>query len=279
MSTYSFLRGVGKKALDGVSGADAAFESMELLGAAAGLDRTALLLKKDEEAPEQVAAKFYSFTERRLKGEPLQYIIGTWDFCGFSYTVGPGVLIPRPETEELAFLCEAAIKKNAYKVVYDLCAGTGCIGLTLARLCPEIEVRLFEKYPKALSYLKKNVPEALSRRVRVIEADVLKPPRHKLPLPDLIVSNPPYIESAALPGLQKEVLSEPLTALDGGDDGLTFYRAIAAHWLPLLPPGGFAAFECGETQAEAVSELMKPFGETETLRDFYGNERFVTLSR
>ena len=279
MSTYSFLRGVGKKALDGVSGADAAFESMELLGAAAGLDRTALLLKKDEEAPEQVAAKFYSFTERRLKGEPLQYIIGTWDFCGFSYAVGPGVLIPRPETEELAFLCEAAIKKNGYKVVFDLCAGTGCIGLTLARLCPEIEVRLFEKYPKALSYLRKNVPEALSRRVRVIEADVLKPPRHKLPAPDLIVSNPPYIESAALPGLQKEVLSEPLTALDGGDDGLTFYRAIAAHWLPLLSPGGFAAFECGETQAEAVSALMKPFGETAALSDLYGNERFVTLSR
>ena len=191
MSTYSFLRGVGKKTLEPVSGSDAAFESMELLGAAAGLDRTALLLKKDEEAPESVAAKFYSFTERRLKGEPLQYIIGTWDFCGFPYAVGPGVLIPRPETEELAFLCEAEIKKHAYKVVYDLCAGTGCIGLTLSRLCPETEVLLFEKYPKALSYLRKNVPEALSRRVRVIQADVLKHPRHKLPAPDLIVSNPP----------------------------------------------------------------------------------------
>ncbi len=277
MSTFSYLRAVGKRQLEPVSGGDAAFEAMELLGAAAGLDRTALLLKKDEEVPADVAATFTSMTQRRLHGEPLQYILGTWDFCGFSYAVGPGVLIPRPETEELTFLCEAAIKRRQMKVVFDLCAGSGCIGLTLARLCPGTQVWLFEKYPQALTYLKKNVPEALRDRVRVVQADILKPPHHKLPAPDLIVSNPPYIETAALPGLSPEVLSEPHTALDGGADGLTFYRAIAAHWLPRLTQGGFAAFECGENQTEALCDLFGGFGKTEARRDLYGNGRFVTV--
>lgn len=277
--TFSALLKSGEQTILPVSGTDAAFEAAELLLFAADMDRTKFLLHKNEEADDGLVAAYRDLLSRRTAGEPLQYILGSWEFCGFSYAVGPGVLIPRPETEELTFLAAEQIKKRGVTTVYDLCAGSGCIGITLARLCPDVRVFCIEKYPAALSFLRRNIPKELTDRVFPVEADVLSLPPESLPLPECIVSNPPYIESAVVPTLSREVLKEPYSALDGGEDGLTFYRAILQNWIPLLPAGGVAAFECGENQTTALSALLSAAGQCEARRDLYGKDRFVLLSK
>lgn len=274
---FSALLKSGEQTLLPVSGTDAAFEAAELLLFAADMDRTKLLLRKNEEADDGLVAAYRDLLSRRTAGEPLQYILGVWEFCGFSYAVGSGVLIPRPETEELTFLAAEQIKKRGVKTVYDLCAGSGCIGITLARLCPGVRVFCIEKYPAALSFLHRNIPKELTDRVFPVEADVLLSPPDGLPAPECIVSNPPYIESAVVPTLSREVRKEPHSALDGGADGLTFYRAILKNWVPLLPSGGLAAFECGEKQTAALSALFACAGTCDVRRDLYGKDRFILL--
>ena len=219
---------------------------------------------------------YEALLRRRAAGEPLQYILGQWDFRGEPFAVGPGVLIPRPETEQLAELCIEAARARGAITVYDLCAGTGCIGLTVAKACPQARVYLLELHEGALSYLKQNEAAFSLPHTHIVQADVLKGLPETLPAPDLIVSNPPYIRAGELPGLQREVGFEPATALDGGEDGYVFYRAIAEKWLPLLPRGGFAAVECGEGQPETVAGLFGRTLDCAVVKDLYGVPRFVT---
>ena len=159
--------------------------------------------------------------ERRIKGEPLQYILGEWEFYSLPFIVGEGVLIPRPETELLVDLALKYATKES-KII-DLCSGSGAIAIAIAK---NTGASLFalEKYEKALNYLEKNI--ALNKaNVKVIKEDLFNfEPSEKF---DIIISNPPYIKKADLASLQKEVRFEPMTALDGGEDGLIFYRHIA----------------------------------------------------
>ena len=258
---------------------DAAFDARQLAMFLFSLDGTALLLQGDRTVSPEEQAAFRALLARRAAGEPLQYLLGQWEFCGESFFVGPGVLIPRPETEQLAQWCVETVRDRGLKRVYDLCAGTGCIGLTVAKSCPAARVYLLELYDGALAYLKQNEAAFALPNTAVIQADVLRGLPQGLPAPDLIVSNPPYIRAEEIPGLQKEVGFEPETALDGGGDGYVFYRAIAEQWLPLLPKGGFAAVECGEGQPETVAELFGPTLECAVEKDLYGVPRFVTGAR
>ena len=258
---------------------DAAFDARQLLLHQFSLDGTQLLLRGEQTVSEAGRTAYGSLLRRRASGEPLQYILGRWEFCGEAFAVGPGVLIPRPETEQLAEWCVEAVREGGLRRVYDLCAGTGCIGLTVARACPQTRVYLLELYEDALAYLKQNEAAFALPNTTVIKADVLNAPPEGLPVPDLIVSNPPYIRAAEIAGLQREVGFEPETALNGGEDGYLFYRAIARRWLPLLPKGGCAAVECGEGQPETVAGL---FGDTLACaieKDLYGVPRFVTGNR
>lgn len=256
--------------------ADAAFDARQLLSHLLSLDGTAFLLKGGMPVSEAEAAAYRGLLERRAAGEPLQYLLGEWDFCGGTFFVGPGVLIPRPETEQLAETCIEAARARGLKTVYDLCAGTGCIGLTVAKACPQAVVYLFELYDGAYAYLEKNAAAFGLPNVRLVRADVLQSPPEGLPAPDLIASNPPYIRAEEIAGLQKEVGFEPVTALDGGGDGFVFYRAIAEQWLPLLQKGGFVAAECGEGQPETVARLFGQNLDCAVVNDLYGVPRFVT---
>lgn len=217
---------------------------------------------------------FLQKINRRAEGVPVQYVIGAWDFYGESYAVGEGVLIPRPETELLVDFALDFLKDNTNPVVFDLCSGTGCIGLSVAKNKPDAKVILVEKSPDALKYLKKNVSDSGCGNVQVINGDVLLGfDSFDLPKPDLILSNPPYIESDDIAELQSEVHYEPVMALDGGSDGMIFYNTISQKWIDECSA---VAVECGEGQADSIIKLFsKKFADVYSVKDFNGIERVV----
>ncbi len=201
---------------------------------------------------------YLSIIRRRASGEPLQYLLGTQDFMGMELKVGKGVLIPRPETEVLCRVGAELVNKSN-PLILDLCAGTGCVGLGLQKLLPQAEIIAVEKYAAAMRYLEMNT-QAFGRNFKLVKADVLVSNLSDLPPVDLIVSNPPYIEQGTLSALQKEVLREPKTALDGGADGLDFYRRIAAMAKDRLKPDGALAVEIGATQTGEVKMIFAKAG-------------------
>lgn len=216
---------------------------------------------------------------RRVNGEPLQYILGTWEFMGFEFKVGQGVLIPRPETELLVEkACEfLSHKKNA--LVYDLCAGSGAIGLSVAKLNPDCRVVMFEKYDEAFSYLIYNCNSFGLDNVKVLKYDVLSGFDALLEKPDLILSNPPYIKTEELSSLQPEVRIEPETALDGGADGLVFYRCLADSWFTHINDCGQLLVECADGQSVDIKKLFENRApEIEVFYDFNNIDRVVRIN-
>ena len=214
-----------------------------------------------DEIPPAVVERLERAVDERAARRPLQYILGNWDFLHLNLKVGEGVLIPRPDTE---ILCETAAdflrKTGAVRPrVLDLCAGSGCVGLGVASLYDGVAVTAVERSPEALAFLRQNVAES-GLAADVVEGDVLVAPPADLGRFDVIVSNPPYIPTADLPYLMPEVQCEPRMALDGGADGLMFYRAIMAHWLPLLKDGGLLAVEIGQGQEQDVAALFAAAG-------------------
>ncbi len=236
--------------------------------------REYLVFHADDETDSAKMAEFTDKINRRASGEPVQYVIGSWDFYGESFEVGEGVLIPRPETELLVDFALDYLKEFQKPVVFDLCAGSGCIGLSVAKKRPDANVILVEKSHEAFSYLEKNLKNSGCVNARLICGDILGGfDAFDLPKPDLILSNPPYIESDDINGLQSEVHYEPLMALDGGKDGFAFYSAIAECWLPCC---GAVAVECGEGQADSIKSLFSVmFADTYSITDFNGIERVV----
>lgn len=254
---------------------DAEFDAYQLLLVFFDGKATGYTLNSDSKPSENQINEYFSLIERRVSGDPLQYIIGKWDFYNSSFYVGEGVLIPRPETEELVEKCIEIIKKLKLSVVYDLCTGSGCIGLSIAKECPDVRCYLFELYDNALSFAKKNLEAMSLENVQIIKHDVLNKYDGNILSADIIVSNPPYIESSEICGLQSEVLREPLTALDGGEDGLVFYRAIYENWSERLNKNGYFAFECGEKQTKDIMKLAPDCFESIAYKDIYGNDRIV----
>ena len=252
---------------------NARFDVLCLAEKAFGLNRIDLFLCSHEPTD---PTDFFALVDRRASGEPLQYILGEWEFYGLRFAVGPGVLIPRPETEMLVevaldFLRVIPGGKNATPTVLEPCAGSGCVGLSVAHHCPNAHVYLVELSKEALPYLRENArsyPNA-----EVIEADVLNS-AFSIQHSALILANPPYVRTDELAALSEEVRCEPRMALDGGADGLRFYRALAEKWLPRLDPGGLLACECGEGQAGDIAAMFAPYA-TSILKDFNGIERVV----
>ena len=254
---------------------DAHFDAFCLLQHAAGTDGTHLRLHYADEAEADVAERFLRLIRRRAQYEPLQYILGEWDFFGRSFSVGSGVLIPRPETEYLVRLAVDRLPKDG--VLFDLCAGSGCIGISVASERPDARVFLIDKYDAPIRLCNENIRRLQVKNVTVLRADIASGLPAGLPIPDGIVSNPPYIESAILPQLQPEVQNEPVEALDGGEDGLRFYRYLRALWFPVLRDGGFLSMECGEGQPQTVAAM---FPQCACIApDYLGVQRFVTVVR
>lgn len=240
---------------------DPAFDARCLLEDVGGVPRGRLEAYFGREVPETSAVAVRRAADERAAGRPLQYILGSWDFLDMTLSVGEGVLIPRPDTE---LLCETAavwlkrLPAEDHRVL-DLCAGTGCVGLGIAGLCPDAVVTAVELSPEAFVYLEENCRRYPERRVTPVRADMLAD-AGKIPGSfATLVSNPPYIPSADLSGLMREVQYEPRMALDGGD-GLRFYRAIARDWLPKVCAGGLCAVEVGIGQAEEVAALFVQSG-------------------
>lgn len=230
-------------------------EARWIFEAVFGVNSQYLFFNANDEADIEKSDEFIEKINRRANGEPVQYVIGSWDFYGETFKVGEGVLIPRPETELLIDFALDYLKNKENPIVFDLCSGSGCIGLTVARLVPESKVYLLEKSVKAFDYLSANKNNLGCRNAVLINGDIFKGfDEFDLPEPDLILSNPPYIESEEINHLQSEVLKEPLMALDGGKDGLDFYRCIADIWLPHCK--GAVAVECGENQHNEIANLF-----------------------
>ena len=258
---------------------DAAFEAAQLYMLATGRDAR-LSGGAPLSAFEQ--KKLDALCEKRCARFPLQYLCGEWDFLDLTLKVGPGVLIPRADTETVA---EAAIEaaREAWPgaAVADLCSGTGAIALGVATHVPGARVTAVELSPDALAYLRAN-NAACGCPLCVVQADVLRWQEECAPGSfDVIVSNPPYLTAEEMQHLQPEVAQEPAMALEAGDDGLVFYRALALHYRQALRPGGALVLEIGWQQRQAVMELLAGNGwaDIECRRDYGGNDRCIIAHR
>lgn len=254
---------------------DPAFEAQELLRSR-GFSREAVLVG-NAAVSDADADWLEDALRRRAEGYPLQYLLGEWEFFGRTYSVGEGVLIPRADTETLVETALGFAGGRSGLRIADLCAGTGCIGLTLALELPQADVTCVEKSEEALRYLRANAARYPQSDLRVVADDVLSP-REEYPPFDLIVSNPPYIDEAGMRSLQREVTFEPELALAGGTDGLDFYRELPRVWAPCLKPGGMLAVEIGQGQEAAVVDIFKNnrFENVCTARDLCGIIRVVS---
>lgn len=250
------------------------FEARQLLRGA-GIDGLSVIAEPNASVSEGVVKELDAMTARRVSGEPLQYILGEWEFYGLPFKVGEGVLIPRQDTETLVDVCGEFLKEragNARKAL-DLCAGSGCIGIALAKTALA-DVTAIEKSPKAFGYLKENV--ALNgASVRAVLGDVLEECAVEGEF-DLIVSNPPYLNDEDMSSLQKEVQREPRVALYGGADGLELYRGILRIYPKRLKSGGMLAVEIGMGQESAVCGIFRENGlQPRVRKDLCGVDRVV----
>lgn len=252
-----------------------AFECYVLIETAFHIAKHQLLLNQNAPAPQKEAEHFFALVQKRCQGYPLQYLAGQWEFYGYPFFVGEGVLIPRADTEILAELCLAeAISRTAPRIA-DLCSGSGCLPIVFAKEAPDALVWAVELSPQALTYLNKNVAYHCCGNISVIAGDIAlwQPPE---PL-DIISSNPPYLTAEEMSTLQKEVTFEPAMALEAPENGLYFYRLIAQRYFAFLKPGGLLAFEVGWKQAQAVEEILSLAGYASigVKEDFSGIQRVV----
>lgn len=272
---------LGKKLVDKLEKAgdeDYLSDSRYINEKVCNIDHDRYLLDRYREATESEVQLAMIYAEKRINGIPLQYILGEWEFCSHKFYVGEGVLIPRPETEELVEHVVEHILKLDKPVVLDLCSGSGCIGISIKHSVENADVYLVEKSEDAIKYLEKNkIANGFGNRIVSMGYDILKGPSEIFPEADVIVSNPPYISSTEINSLQEEVKKEPRMALDGGEDGLVFYRCLADKWFSSMKKGGYIFVECGEGQAELIADMFSVYAsETNIIKDFYGELRFVS---
>ena len=279
METYNDIFLAARKTLRaaGVEASD--LEARLIISRATGKSREELLQSSRLFLTDpSVKQAVYEMLTRRLKGEPIAYILGEWEFFSLPFVVNESVLIPRVDTELLADEAIRLTKRHGEKSrVLDLCTGSGCIGIAIAANVPDCRVVLVDNSPPALKLCRANAMR-LVRNTTTIDADAMAPPPKLLGMLDVMVSNPPYIPTADLITLDDSVrFYEPVHALDGGEDGFDFFRAITANWRAVLKPGGHMLFECGINQAETLRGIMEENGFTDirTLTDTLGIERVV----
>ena len=271
MVIREFLREEAKK----LSGSpSAALFDVEVLAAhVLGISRSGLLIHAADEITDAQKNALSAFVTRRAAGEPVAYLIGEKEFMGLSFSVGEGVLIPRPDTETLVEWALSRYEGKAPRIL-DICTGSGCIAVSMAHFLPRASVTAYDLSPAALLFAEKNAQQN-HVHLSLVQNDILTEPISGTF--DLILSNPPYISSNAVDSLMPEVKDfEPRLALEGGEDGLLFYPVIAKKAYAALSPGGHLAVEIGFDQGEAVCEIMKPYFKEVSLRkDLGGNDRVV----
>lgn len=257
----------------------ATLEARELVCFASGKTREELQCDGRLYVPQEIELRTRDLVARHLAGEPVAYLIGEWEFYGLPLDISESVLIPRPDTEVLAHEAIEYVKTLEDARVLDLCAGSGCIGLAVASQCKNARVVLGEKDEGALRVCRQNIRRnALNGQVVTLPVDALQKPSPQLGEFDCIISNPPYIPTAEIETLDVSVRDyEPHLALDGGIDGLNFYRAICEKWRDALHVGGRLYFEIGIGQADEVLRIMRSvgFGEIHVVPDLNGIPRVI----
>ncbi|MBQ8217648.1 MAG: peptide chain release factor N(5)-glutamine methyltransferase [Oscillospiraceae bacterium] len=272
LSTRNLLR------QSGVEGYN--LEAKLLVAAAAGKTVSQLLRDMNLYTSKAIEEKVEGYTARRLKGEPVAYITGVWEFYGLPIITTPDVLIPRMDTEVLIDLAKellVGVKMDAR--ILDLCCGSGCITCAIGHELPASRLVAVDISANALDVCKRNIAaNRMEGRVICVQTDALSSPPLGIGEFDMIISNPPYIASKEILTLDTSVRDhEPTWALDGGEDGLKFYKAIIKYWKSLLRPGGHLIFEVGEGQAAEVAEMLRyaGFDHVGTRKDTLGVERAV----
>jgi len=252
-------------------------EATEILAAAAGIEKARLPLLGRDQVGRDVQAKAEALLARRLNDEPLAYILGEWDFYGLTFVVTPDVLIPRIDTELLARLAIEKAPPNAK--ILDLCCGSGCLGLAIKHYRSDAAVTLADISSKALDVAKQNAAR-LGLAADFLPCDMLAMQSVDFDKYDLVVCNPPYIKSSEIASLDTTVCEhEPSLALDGGEDGLVFYRALSDYWAVANVVSGtlpHLLMEVGECQAAAVAAMFEGYA-TRTHLDTQGIERVVEV--
>ena len=257
----------------------ATLEARELVCFGTGKSREELYRDGPLYVAPEMEGRVRSLVKRHLAGEPVAYLIGEWEFYGLPLDISDDVLIPRTDTEVLAEQAIQYVKTQGECRVLDLCAGSGCLGLAVAANAPGCRVVLGEWSDEALKICRQNVRRCgLTGRVVPMQTDARDKPPRSLGEFRCIVSNPPYIPTGDIAGLDVSVREyEPHLALDGGADGLDFYRSITERWKEALTPGGRLYFEVGLGQADSVLRLMRAqgFGDIQVVQDTAGIPRVV----
>lgn len=291
---------IGEKMLADAGIADAAIDAKELYCYMEGLDRTGLMMTWQRTLQDNQCEAYFRLVEERASHVPLQHITGTQEFMGLPFAVGPDVLIPRQDTETmvedaLELLKTGTLRGSVYTdaktfrgstEVLDLCCGSGAIGISIAKLAASAKVTCSDISAQALAVAKKNAQANGCKGIRFIESDLFAAPdfhgKFGKGKYQLIISNPPYIRQSVIAGLEPEVRDhEPMLALDGGADGLAFYRRIAAEAPDHLKKNGVLMLEIGYDQKEAVKELLRACGRFEKiigLTDLTGKDRIVAAT-
>lgn len=256
--TLNKIYRLGKQLLKDAKIQTYSFDANQILKKVFGFDRTILILEGDKSISSVKADEFIKFIKKRANGYPLQYILGCWDFMGLEFDVGEGVLIPRDDTEVLVTESEKIINKlNRRCKIVDLCSGSGIVAVSIGKRTQNCTVYAVEHSKAAYNFLEKNIEKHEMKNVIPVLDDVLSLDCVKKFCDiDVIISNPPYVPSDDIQNLQKEVQVEPQMALDGGIDGLQFYKFFATHWVNNLKPGGYICVEVGIHQSQEVKKIF-----------------------
>lgn len=277
--SYKNLVSEGERQLSSAGIKEAKLDSWYLFNYLTGVDRTAYFLHEDREVEKEISDRFFSLIEKRMKRIPIAYLTGTRGFMGLDFRVNEHVLIPEQDTE---LLVEEALKFSEGKDVLDLCTGSGCIAIALTKLGKPKSVLGSDISEEALKVASSNVSileEEERTRIRFIKGDMFEKVSGVF---DLILSNPPYIETEVIDSLEPEVsVYEPRLALDGDEDGLKFYRQIAKEAPKYLKQGGKLLLEIGSNQAEAVTALLslQGFQNIRVRKDLAGLDRVIIADR
>lgn len=245
-----------------------------LLACALNVSRTWVLANASREISPEDEAVFNRMLTRKEAGEPLSHIVGFQPFCGLDIRVTPDVLTPRPETEELVELAAAAFDRRGRYEFLDMCTGSGCIALALANKFPQARVLAADVSDAALQVAQENARiHRLTERIQFLQSDLWE---NVMGTFDLIISNPPYIPTADLAGLTREVKHEPRLALDGGEDGYNITRPLCQAAAGYLKPGGLLALELCKGQTWPLARGLEEIGwKAEVKKDIFNIERFV----
>ena len=284
--TFGEVLEVGIRRLQEAKVADAKRDAESLLLFLMHEDRKFLFLHRNDGTDEYQADAYFDLIDRRAEGEPLQYIVGNQEFMGLPFDVNESVLIPRQDTETLVELAlEKAKEKKRSLAVLDMCCGSGAIAVSIAHFLPKAKVTACDISAEALAVARKNAEKnGLGGRIDFRESDLFHVKKRNKIIQmketfDMILSNPPYIPTDVIGTLQTEIKDhEPLTALDGGADGLDFYRRISQDASVNLKKGGFLILEIGSEQADSVSSLLEAsedYEDIEIHKDLAGLDRVV----